>query len=562
LQLLVRNGILYDPSNKIEGEKVDIAVKEGKVVEYVDESSATVIDASRMLVMPGGVDLHTHIAGPKVNYARLLRPEDHYKDVVPRTAVTRSGVGRSVPSTFATGYRYAAMGYTTVFEPANPPLKMLHVHEELNDTPILDKGAYPVFGNNWFVMDYLAQDKLDECAAYLAWALRSVKGYAIKLVDPGSVEEWKWGGRIDDLDVQVPRFGVTPREIIRGLCKVNQILKLPHTIHLHANMLGTPGNIRVTLQTLDAVKNLANGGPSVHLAHAQFSSYRGRDWPSMASGAEELARYVNKHRHVTLDLGQIIFTDTTTVTADGPFEYQLHLISRSKWVNFDTEAETGTGIVPIHYRKRNYVHAVMWAIGLEIALLIKDRWRLALSTDHPNGGPFSYYPKVISWLMSAKSRRKVLTGVPRMSRVRSVIDSLDDEYSWSDVATITRAAPARILGLHNKGHLGIGADADISIYPLDPLSVDASNESQLVERALSSAAWTIKNGEVVVRNGEVVSSPQGETMWVDARVAPDLEQLVERDLNKRFREYYTVEAGNYIIPEATLARSRRIRPVG
>jgi formylmethanofuran dehydrogenase subunit A len=450
------------------------------------------------------------------------------------------------------------MGYTTVFEPANPPLKMLHVHEELNDTPIVDKGAYPVFGNNWFVMDYLAQGKLDECAAYLAWALRSVKGYAIKLVDPGSVEEWKWGGRIDDLDTQVPRFGVTPREIIQGLCKVNHILKLPHTIHVHANMLGTPGNMQVTLQALDAVKNLANDGPCVHLAHAQFSSYRGRDWPSMASGAEELARYVNKHRHVTLDLGQIIFTDTTTMTADGPFEYQLHLLSNAKWINSDTEAETGTGIVPIRYRKRNYVHAVMWAIGLEIALMIKNRWALALTTDHPNGGPFRYYPRVISWLMSANSRRKVLAQVPRMSRVRSTLDSIDDEYTWNDVAIVTRAAPAKMLGLGNKGHLGIGADGDVSIYPLDPSSVNPSTQPQLVEKALSTAYLTVKKGEVVVREGKVVSTPGGDTLWVDSKVATDLQESVEKDVSERFREYYTVEFGNYIIPETTLAGSHRI----
>lgn len=125
--IIIKNGTVFDPVNKIDGEVMDIAVSNGKIVERVNESSAKVIDASGKVVLAGGVDIHSHIAGPKVNMARILRPEDHYRNLKPKTAVKRSGVGTSCPSTFTTGYDYSEMGYTTVFEPANPPLKMLHV---------------------------------------------------------------------------------------------------------------------------------------------------------------------------------------------------------------------------------------------------------------------------------------------------------------------------------------------------------------------------------------------------------------------------------------------------
>jgi len=143
-ELLIKNGFVYDPLNNINGEKMDIAICNGKIVEKVE--TPKVIDASGMVVMPGGVDIHSHIAGAKVNAGRLLRPEDHYKDVEPKTSVTRSGVGYSIPSTFTTGYRYARMGWTTVMDPAMPPLKAKHTHEELNDTPMVDKGSYPLLG--------------------------------------------------------------------------------------------------------------------------------------------------------------------------------------------------------------------------------------------------------------------------------------------------------------------------------------------------------------------------------------------------------------------------------
>ena len=105
-EMLIKNGFVFDPINGINGEKMDIAIKNGKIVETVHERKAKKIDATGLTVMPGGVDIHTHIAGAEVNTGRLMRPEDHIKDVVPKTTLTRSGVGYSVPSTFVTAYRY------------------------------------------------------------------------------------------------------------------------------------------------------------------------------------------------------------------------------------------------------------------------------------------------------------------------------------------------------------------------------------------------------------------------------------------------------------------------
>ena len=39
-------------------------------------ASRAVIDASGLVVMPGGIDMHCHIAGPKVNVARKMRPDE------------------------------------------------------------------------------------------------------------------------------------------------------------------------------------------------------------------------------------------------------------------------------------------------------------------------------------------------------------------------------------------------------------------------------------------------------------------------------------------------------
>jgi len=557
MDLLIKNGYVYDPKNGIDGEQMDISVHRGKIVEKVDVGKARVIAASGMIIMPGGVDIHSHIAGSEVNAGRLLRPEDHVKDVEVKTALTRSGVGYSIPSTFTTGYRYAKMGYTTVMNPSMPPLKARHTHEELDDTPIIDKASYPLLGDWWFTLEYLRDGLVEDCAAHVAWMLKATKGYAIKIVNPGGLESWGFGGNVRDINDQVPYFNITPKEIIQGLCKVNKILHLPHSIHVHTNNLGKPGNYVNTLETMASCENLATDDkPVIHITHCQFSAFKGYDWSSLESGTEEIAKYVNDHRHVSLDMGQIIFTDTTTMTADGPFQYILYQLSGNKWINNDVETETSSGIVPFHYRPKSFVHAIQWSIAQELALLVKDPWKIFLTTDHPNGGPFFMYPKIYSWLISRKARERVLRKINKRARAKSLLPSIDREYTLNELVIVTRAGTAKILGLEQKGHLGVGADADIAIYNVNPKSADPSTDYKKYREAFSKAAYTIKDGEIVVKDGEIVKTPKGRTFWVDAELKKPYE--VSEDMKKRFREYWTVQFDNYPVSEKYLARSNPI----
>ena len=550
-ELIIKNGVVYDPLNRINGEKMDLAINDGKIVEKVNENKAKVIDASGMIVMPGGVDIHCHIAGAEVNTGRLLRPEDHFRDVEVKTAVTRSGIGHSIPSTFTTGYRYSRMGYTTLMNPSMPPLEARHTHEELDDTPMVDKATYPLLGDWWFVLEHLRDGLIEECAAHVAWMMTATRGYAIKIVNPGGVEAWGFGRNVKGIDDSVPHFNITPREIIRGLCKVNKLLNMPHTIHVHTNNLGKPGNYITTLETMKCVEDLAEENrPSIHITHCQFSAFKGSNWRTMSSGAEEIAKYVNHHNHVTLDMGQVIFTDTTTMTADGPFQYGLYQLTGNKWVNHDVETETSAGIVPFRYRRKSAVNATQWSIGLELALLIENPWKIYLTTDHPNGGPFTSYPTIITWLMSQVARKKTLSKISKRARRKSLLPSIEREYSFYEIAIATRAGQAKALNLTQKGQLGVGADADVAIYDINPELVDPSKKYKKVRRAFKRAAYTIKGGEVVVKDGQIVKSVSGRTFWVDVKTSLPLE--VNDDLKRKFREYWTIEYENYPLPDGYL----------
>jgi len=562
LEYLIKNGFVYDPINNVKGEKMDIAIKDGKIVSPNELSKdAKIVDVSGMVVMPGGVDIHSHIAGPKVNAGRIMRPEDHYKIFMRMVlGVRRSGTGRTTPSTNIIGYKYARMGWTTVFEPATPPLETRHTHEELDDIPILDKGCFPLLDSNWFVLDYLQNKEYEKCAAFVGWIMDAIKGYAVKIVDPGVAEAWSWGGGVGlCLDDQVPGYNLTPREIVRGLCRVNSMLKLPHPIHVHCNRLGFPGNYTCTIDTMDAVSDLGLNVdfPIIHITHVQFTGYAGDSWATLSSGGEEIAKYVNNHKHVSLDLGQVVFGDATTMTADAPFEFVLHHLAPGKWTSTDVEAETSAGIVPYKYKKKNLVNTVQWCIGLEVALLVKDPWRIFPTTDHPNAGPFTRYPTVLSWLISKKAREKMFEQVNRRGLRRTALPTIDREYDLYEIAIVTRAAGAKILGLKNKGHLGIGADADVAIYNFNPEKIDLSNNWEVFVKALKRAAYTFKNGVMVVRDGEVLTHLYGETYYVKPKIPEDLLKTVIEDVKTKFKEWYSISFENYIIKDQEL---RAVKP--
>jgi formylmethanofuran dehydrogenase subunit A len=522
--LKIINGEIYDPANNVNGEVHDICIEEGRIVSSV--SGGRTIDAAGMVVMPGGVDMHCHIAGPKVNIARKMRPENNRLDPFPKTSLTRSGVGKTVPSTFTTGYRYSAMGYTSAFDAAVPPMAARHAHEEFIDTPMIDKGFFVLMGNNEFIMRQIAAGEREKLRHYVAWLLQATKGYAVKLVNPGGVELWKFLGNAHSLDDEVTGFGVTPRQIVQALAEASMELQLPHPVHIHCNNLGVAGNWETTLETMKALD-----GRLGHMAHIQFHSYAGTPGGLFSSRVRELVDYVNTHTNITVDIGQVMFGETTSMTGDGPLEYMLHQINGRKWVNVDVENEEGCGVVPIEYKDKSHVHTTQWAIGLEWFLMMRDPWRIALSTDHPNGASFIAYPQIIRLLMDREFRREALKKANPKAIAKTTLPDQDREYSLSEIAIITRAGPARMLGLKNKGHLGIGADADVTIYD--------KNEDK--EKMFSSPRYVIKEGMVLVEDGHIRGESFGKTLFV----SPKYDPAVEKDIRKFFEQYYTMQFENY-----------------
>ncbi|MEA3508165.1 MAG: formylmethanofuran dehydrogenase subunit A [Synergistota bacterium] len=549
----ITGGKLYDPANGVDGQIRDIWIRDGVVVSEneVDKNSAEIIDASGMNVMPGGVDVHSHIAGAKVNHGRKMCPEEHEAHKRDRARGGRSGAGFTVPTTFMTGCMYAEMGYTTVMEAACAPIVARHTHEELEDMPCLDKGVFITMGNNEFLFDCISRGELSMARDFVAWTLKASRGYGVKVVNPGGVENWKSSrSNVENWDQDIGGFNLTPRKVLNALIRSADELGLPHGVHLHGLNLGTTESAE---QTLDSIRNAPG---RLHLTHLQFMSYGKDKKGRFRSRTEELAEAVNASSNVTFDVGQIVFGPATTMTSDGPFQYNLGTMTGHKWFGGDEENETGGGIVPIRYSRKNKINALQWVTGLELFLLAADPWRVFLTTDHPNAGPFFCYPQVIRLLMDRDYRNEILDTLPTLVRKRSLLRDIQREYTLGEIVTITRAAPARVLGLEKKGHLGVGADGDVAVFHPedDGTRTPICQGGSLCKRCMDRPRWVIKGGKTLVKNGFLVDRVDGGTFCVSAESDPSLEPL----LREHFEKYYTVAFDNYPVQDCYLPNKEEI----
>jgi len=108
---------------------------------------------------------------------------------------------------------------------------------------------------------------------------------------------------------------------------------------------------------------------------------------------------------------------------------------------------------------------------------------------------------------------------------------------------MTRAGQAKALGLKNKGHLGVDADADVAIFNINPETTDIARKYKTVRRAFKQAAYTIKDGQIVVKDGEVVGNATGRTMWLDVQTKEPCK--IDEEMKSKFKQYWTVEYDNY-----------------
>jgi formylmethanofuran dehydrogenase subunit A len=542
---VLRGGHVVDPTG-ISGVR-DLAVRDGLIVTpRAGETFAHEIDAGGCVVMAGGIDLHTHIGGGKVNLARLLMAEGTRDAAanpypLPTNPLELASCGGCTPGTLATGYRYVEMGYTAAFEPAMVPSNARHAHMEMGDVPVLDHGAYVMLGNDELFLQLLAEGgpegrNFAQLRDYTAWTLNASKAMGVKVVNPAGISAFKFNQRKLDVDEHHVRWHVTPRQVVHTLARALRELGVPHPLHIHGSNLGVAGNIRSTLDTIAALEGLP-----AHLTHVQFHAYGTEGPKKFSSAALELAEAVNANPQLSIDVGQIMFGQTVTASGDTMRQHaNSGLANPRKWIGADIEGMAGCGVVPFRYREQSFVNALQWVIGLEIFLLVNNPWQVVLTTDHPNGAPFTSYPHLMRLLMDRSFRNEQLARLHPEVASNCALRSITREVTLDEIAILTRAAPARLLGLKNRGHLGVGAAADIAVY-----RDDANREAMF-----STPEHVFKDGVLVARRGKITATPVGGTHFVE----PGYDPAIESTLRRHWRAHGSIHFEHAAIGKDELCR--------
>lgn len=494
-------GRLIDPAHGRD-EVADVWFENGRIVAKPQRGADTTHDASGMIVMAGAIDIHSHIAGANVNTSRLLLPQ--FRGTEAET---------SVPIAEVIGRLYAAMGYTLVVEPAISPHVAVQAHCEMAKIPVIDTAILTVLGNEDFLLRLLSErEGADAVTDYVGRTLGAASALGIKVINPGGAAAFKANARSFGLDDLVPGTDVSSRSIIAALQDARQKLGVPHPVHLHCSNLGIAGNVETALATIAAAGDLP-----LHLAHLQFYSYGAEGPKKFSSAAARLAEALNAApAHVTGDVGQVMFGQTVTISSDVLRQFSARTVSHPRTWSIMEGDGNGGGIVPYHYRRTSFANVVQWAAGLELFLLVRDPGRLFFTTDHPNGAPFTAYPDLFALLMSRDLRAEWIEMLPKEAIAATTLASITREYNITEIATMTRAAPAKLLGVSDRGHLGPGARADIAVYrPQDDRA-----------KMFRNATMVFKDGALVCRDGDAVAATRGKVL----RVAPDYDTAVERRL--------------------------------
>jgi formylmethanofuran dehydrogenase subunit A len=530
-------GRIFDPAQGLNGTVQDLWFRDAVVVEPPEAGVLPDddIDVSGKVVMAGAIDIHSHIAGGNVNTARLLLPEQH-RNFMARKLGHAFSTARW--STTETGYRYAQMGYTTVVEPAVLPANALDAHLQMADIPIIDTAGLAILGNDDFLLRLMrsraSQNQIND---YVAWTLHATRCLGLKVINAGGANAFKSNMRSFNLDDVVPDYGVSSRQILQTLQRAACEIQLPHPVHVHCNNLGMPGNVDTAIATMGAAQGLP-----MHLAHIQFYGYGNEGGKGFSSAAAKLIDSFNKHSNITMDVGQVLFGQTVTISGDVIAQYsRRNDASPNKWVMWDAECEGSGGAVPYRYQQKSFVNSLQWLIGLEIFLLAENPWRLFFTTDHPNGGPFTRYPHLIRLLMDADFRLACMAELNQEAVAMNLLKDLKKEFSLYEIATMTRTAAARMLGLYDRGHLLPGGIADIAVY----------SEQADKEAMFTNADLVFKNGELVVKNGEVQQRIHGRTQTIQAQFDPH----IKRDIQAYYDRFYNLSLDNFAVGDVSFNQS-------
>ena len=399
----LKGGRVIDPKNDrdavgdvwIEGERI-VDAPEGR-------SAVRSYDVTGKIVMAGGIDIHSHIASANVDLARLMLPELR-GGMTPR----RSSRHSALP-TFDNRPALRRDGLHAGRRPAVNPNDALHAHIELALTPVIDRAALLILGNEDFLLGCCATVKWRQPFRTMSrrcW--RAGRGSASRSSMPAAPPAFKSNVRAFSFDDTVPSTA-SPRATSCSPCRRRYGARRAASASRPLQQSGLPGTPPPRLTTIEAAED-RRCTSRICSSTATARKESAASHPPPASSP----RRVNATPNVTIDVGQVMFGPTVTVSSDTLRQFAPAWLRAAEEVDaLGRRRQRRRRSSRSTTRERDFVNALQWAIGLELFLLIDDPWQVYFTTDHPNGAPFTRYPEILHLLMDAGDATRWTSGSPR-----------------------------------------------------------------------------------------------------------------------------------------------------
>ncbi len=538
-KLIIKNGLIFDPINNIEGEIKDILIQDGKIVDKLSsEKDCKVIDAKNKTVIPAALDIHTHVASQQVNWARLLGT-NHIKFKEIWQGLTMENIAKS----------YISNGYTFILEANVFPSLARYTIFNFKYLPVLDKAMLLNVSNFWPLELEFQRGKIDSMAVFLSDLLNKTKGFGFKVYNPFESENWNFKILRKDVSSKGRLYNFSALDVYENLTKVNEYLGLPHSIHAHIEgyeQLKAKNNLFTILNAIKALNlertSELNGAKErsqiFHIAHASAYNVDGNNI--------ELINLLNDNKNIDIDLGFVGFNEINPlITSDRRLIDTLlndeNLEKSRKVISSAVEFEGDTFATLRSFDKMNLHDCIIWANALDIALKVNNKWQLQLSVNFPNYAHINDIPRIATWLISKEARDKFMAGMNENFLKNNTLLDNDKILTFKDFVILTRASPAKSLGLANiKGNLGTGADADINILDLNLNDTDISKNYELFQEALSNLDYVIKAGEIIKHGEKIDLNPQGKIFWSKGKVDVENKDLIMNSKRDFYQKYGSI----------------------
>ena len=502
-KLLIKNGIVFDPLNNIEGEVKDILIENGSIVDkFSSETDIKEINANNKTVIPAALDIHAHFASQQVNWVRLLGSKNkRFQEIW--EGLRLESIAKN----------YISNGYTFILEANVFPSLAKQTIFNFKQMPVLDKAMLLNVSNFWPLELEFQKGKIEDMAIFLSDLLSKTKGFGFKAYNPFESSSWDFKVLRDDISKQGRLYNFNALDVYENLTKCVEFIGLPHSIHTHIEGYEQEQGVKNLFEVLDRIKSLGltskNGRAQIfHLAHASAYNVDGDN--------TKLIKFFNENQDFDLDLGflgfnemnPLITSDRRLINSLGGIDEQHQLIKSAIEIEGDLFSTIRT------FNKKNEADCIFWANSIDIALNLKNKYQIQSSINFPNYANISDIPQIATWLMSRAARDNYIEGMNTNFQKKTKIKNNYNSLSFKDYVIITRASSAKSLGLSKiKGNLGRGTDGDLNILDINITDIDVDKKHDELIKVLSNIEYVIKAGKVVKKNEMINLNVQGKIFW-------------------------------------------------